>query len=197
MKDTGNFFALEGVDGSGKTTLASQLMGFHVKCKEPTDSPFGRKIREMGYTDFKDKNEELGLFLADRKYHQRKIVRYTEGGANILVDRYILSTFAYQSTFDFDFLYEKNKEFKIPDITIFIDVDPNILRWRLIERGSHDFDKPLDELVALRKRYFEAMEYLRSRGWNFEVVDGEKPIEQVLQEVQSLVSKKLLILSEL
>src|SRR5210317_1135203 len=75
--DGGLFVVFEGIDGTGKSTqlhlLADKLqkMGYAVvSTREPTDGPFGQKIRKL-FVDRKvvSSEEELELFIADRDQH--------------------------------------------------------------------------------------------------------------------------------
>lgn len=101
------FIALEGIDGSGKTTQALLLAGklraaggdvLHT-C-EPSQSEIGKLIR----TAIKPAMEQYFrealplLFFADRMYHlDNEIKPALAAGQTVVCDRYYLSTFVYQS----------------------------------------------------------------------------------------------------
>jgi dTMP kinase len=101
----GKLIVFEGTDGTGKTTQRDLLgrylrdKGFPVVItKEPTEGPYGMKIRDL----YKNRNqysreEELELFLADRRQHVRELLQpCLLSGKVILCDRYYFSTAAYQ-----------------------------------------------------------------------------------------------------
>ncbi len=69
------------------------------RLREPTDGPWGRRIRELARSGREDVSprEELDLFLEDRRQHVReRIAPALERGAIVLMDRYYYSTIAYQ-----------------------------------------------------------------------------------------------------
>jgi len=101
----GLLIAFEGIDGTGKTTqirlLAEKLTARGhrvVATREPTDGKYGRKIREL-FTKrhHVSAQEELDLFIADRKEHVREVIAPAlAAGKIVLTDRYYFSTAAYQ-----------------------------------------------------------------------------------------------------
>ncbi|MDH3776874.1 MAG: dTMP kinase, partial [Desulfobulbaceae bacterium] len=100
----GLFIVFEGIDGTGKSTqlhlLAEKLrqLGYAVVAtREPTNGPYGQKIRKL----FVDRGsvsqeEELELFIADRDQHVKEIIKPAlSDGCVVICDRYYLSTIAY------------------------------------------------------------------------------------------------------
>jgi len=101
----GRLIAFEGIDGTGKSTqiqlLAATLreMGYQVVTTfEPTDGEFGQRIRQLFESrDTVSREEELALFMADRRQHvSRVIAPALAAGRIVLTDRYYFSTAAYQ-----------------------------------------------------------------------------------------------------
>ena len=108
----GFLLALEGVDGSGKTTQA-QLLAVSlmqqgrevVLTQEPTNGPVGQKLRHYlhGPTRHLSPSEELDLFLADRREHVETLIKPAlAGGRMVITDRYYYSTVAYQGALGLD-----------------------------------------------------------------------------------------------
>lgn len=139
----GRFIVFEGIDGSGKTTQA-RLLGdalvsrgrrVHLTC-EPTNGPVGSVLRQFLQKRLEFDSRSLPyLFAADRSDHifnQRNGVEAAlRRGVDVICDRYILSTFAYQGDLaSFELLESLNRAFPLPDITFFLEVDP--------ERGMAD-----------------------------------------------------------
>ncbi len=101
----GKLIVFEGIDGTGKSTQLALLAEFLrrrelpvVTTREPTDGRYGQQIRQL-YTnrDRCSREEELALFLADRREHSEQVLRPALArGEIILCDRYFLSTAAYQ-----------------------------------------------------------------------------------------------------
>lgn len=101
----GLLIAFEGIDGTGKTSqikaLASYLRGGGCTVKEtrePTDGPYGQKIRALYYDRGQvSLEEELDFFIEDRKTHVKSlIIPALKRGEIVLTDRYYFSTAAYQ-----------------------------------------------------------------------------------------------------
>ncbi len=102
----GYLIVIEGIDGTGKSTLARALAaklrerGLEcVQSREPTDGPYGRKIREIAQRDRSEVSleEELNLFIEDRKEHVAQVIQPAlDAGRIIVLDRYFYSTMAYQ-----------------------------------------------------------------------------------------------------
>ncbi len=131
----GRLIAFEGIDGSGKSTqielLAETLRGegFEVLLtREPTDSSYGRRIRELySHRDAVSHEEELELFIADRRQHVAEVINPAlESGKIVLTDRYFLSTAAYQGAngLDPDYILRRNDFAPSPDLALILEVPP-------------------------------------------------------------------------
>ena len=188
--------AIEGIDGSGKSTIANYLKeelekeGFRVVVfKEPTNSVHGQKIRQS-FNNRLDAHKELELFLLDRKHDvERNILPALKKGYIIVMDRYYYSTIAYQGARGIDIDKIKKMNEKIapkPDLVIILDVKPEIGIRRIKERG----DKPnkfedLEYLEKVRKIFLEL------KDDNIVIVDANKNIEFVKNEVLRVIKKFL------
>lgn len=133
----GSLIVFEGIDGAGKTTQARHLAGSlasrgHevVSTKEPTDGPSGRRLRASATTGRLPADEELALFVADRREHVRdRIAPALARGAVVIVDRYYFSTAAYQGArgLDWNEILALHATFApTPDRLILLDVDPGV-----------------------------------------------------------------------
>jgi dTMP kinase len=128
--------AFEGIDGTGKSTqirlLAESLrdMGHTVQLtREPTDGPVGQRIRELYASRAAvSKEEELQLFIDDRRQHVAEIIQPAlAAGQIVLTDRYYLSTAAYQGAAGIDpaEIIRRNEQFApVPDLVILLVVPP-------------------------------------------------------------------------
>ncbi len=107
----GFLIALEGVDGCGKSTQAELLAGALkarrqvVLTREPTGGPCGVRLRR--YLEGPDRNltpeEELELFLADRREHVAQVIKPAlAAGRLVITDRYYYSSVAYQGALGLD-----------------------------------------------------------------------------------------------
>ena len=201
----GRFIVIEGIDGSGKSTqiqlLANRLMANKRKVyttAEPTVSLTGGMLRDAlrGVTK-KTTCEIASMFLLDRIFHNvnpvNGIEKFLAAGVDIICDRYYYSSLAYQgSETDFDWVLDMNlncPEIRKPDICIFLDLDPD----KAIERISSnrmvtEIYEEKSRLEKYRKRYFDIFEMLKFTD-NISVVDTDRPIEAVADDLYDLVSK--------
>jgi dTMP kinase len=131
----GVLFAIEGIDGSGKTTQAERLAaalsgdGYAVvRLREPTDGKFGKQIREAAHANRRreDPEREYRLFLLDRQENVREnIAPALAAGRIVILDRYYFSTMAYQGARGLDpgRIRVENEAFApIPDRVFFISI---------------------------------------------------------------------------
>lgn len=125
-KTSAIFIAIDGIDGSGKTTLSSQLAQLlaaydPLLTKEPTgDSEWGRRLRASAQEGRLDKETEIEYFHKDRLHHLKNdIIPALSSGRVVICDRYVDSTLAFQAENpqDADYMYNIfSKEILIPDI---------------------------------------------------------------------------------
>ncbi|MBU0496703.1 MAG: dTMP kinase [Candidatus Thermoplasmatota archaeon] len=200
--------AIEGIDGGGKTTQCNLLkdwlisQGFNaITVKEPSNGKYGQQIRlKSKYTrDFDSAESELDLFVRDRKENVKKHIRPgLEKDDIIIMDRYYFSTIAYQSVLGIgaERIKKINEEFAPkPNLTIIIDVKPNIGIKRITGRGdSCDSFEDQSYLEKVREVFLSMINYE-----NVEIVDGNsyRSSKDVFQDIKNIVEpiikKKLII----
>jgi dTMP kinase len=193
------FIALEGIDGSGKSTqmklLAEKLTqnGFKVYTTfEPTDSVIGSIIRNIMKGTMKaDEKVIASLFVADRLHHllneENGIIKKLKEGNIVITDRYYFSSYAYHGThMDMDWVISANSmsaEILRPDINIFIDVSPEISMQRVMaNRNETERYENLENLQNVRRKYLESFEKLREQETIF-IVNGDRTKEVIADEV--------------
>ncbi len=199
-KEKGLFLVFEGIDGSGKSTQAQLLYETLVKkgikallTKEPTDGPFGKKLRQLAQKgrDEITLQEEYDLFMQDRAEHvEKELLQQLEQGAVVVCDRYFYSTMAYQGALgmDSEAIYNENSSrFPTPDKVLCITVSPTTGRSR-ITSGRNETPNLFEKEAYLTKvaALFEAMPY-------DEIVriNGTKDIAVVQQAVWDVVEPLL------
>ena len=146
----GKLIVIEGSDGSGKSTcaknLAEKLNSINIKTIytfEPTHSHYGAKLRDGMLSEDLDAEEELLLFVKDRKEHIEYMIKPAlEEGYFIILDRYFYSSIAYQGAkgIDINRIINMHKDFIIkPDIVFIFHLPIDIALNRIIsKRGIAD-----------------------------------------------------------
>lgn len=189
----GVLIAFEGIDGAGKSTQARRLhaaltsLGLEVLLeKEPTDGPWGRKLRASAKTGRLDAEAELELFMADRREHVEQVLNPAlKARKVVLVDRYYPSTVAYQGARGLDpkELLAANEAFAPrPDLTILLEVSLTTSQRRIGARdGQGNEFEGLESLRAVSKQ-FDRMELP-----GLARVDGGEAEEAVAAAVARLV----------
>jgi dTMP kinase len=198
----GLFVVFEGIDGTGKSTQINLLqeklrrLGYSViSTYEPTDGPYGRKIRELFINrSTVSHEEELELFMADRRQHVEEVIRPAlDKGQVVLCDRYYLSTVAYQGAngLDPDEILARNKAFApVPDLALILELEPalGILRiqnHRQEHPNTFEEESSLNRVAAIFKSLKEG--YIRRIDASGSV---ESVHQQVMQEVEKVLSQK-------
>lgn len=197
---SGKFIVIEGLDGSGQTTQANFLKDFLSKkgysvvlTKEPTlDSEAGKKIREVLNKRIKIESRPLQeLFAQDRKEHLENLIIPTlKEGKIVISDRYFFSSFAYGvgPGVSLEWLIKINDEFLIPDLTFILEVRPEVCFERIEKRGE---EKTLFEEKKKLARVWEVYKTLPNRFENVYIIDGERPMEQVFEEIKTIAHSKV------
>ena len=143
----GLFIVLEGIDGTGKSSHAKRLASYFsslgrevVLSREPTDGPWGKKLRDSASTGRLEPAEELEYFLRDRRDHVEQLIRPALAeGKVVILDRYYFSTMAYQGARGFDpaEIRRRNEEFApVPDWLFILDVEIDTALQRIGHRGD-------------------------------------------------------------
>jgi len=190
----GILIAIEGIDGSGKSVIAKELVNFlnaagydAILLKEPTDSIYGEKIRKS--TERLPPEEELELFLLDREIDVRKrILPALEKGKVIVMDRYYYSNIAYQSArgIDAEKIRSMNEKFAPkPDLVIVLDVSPETALRRIKHRGRLTAFESQDYLEKVRENF------LKLADDRTIVLNAERGIEDVKKDVFAIVKQLL------
>lgn len=198
------FIAFEGGEGAGKSTqealLADHLTahGYEVvRTREPGGTPAGEAIRAVvlspDYEGLDDRAEAL-LFAASRGEHVARVIRPAlERGAIVVCDRYIDSSVAYQGAgrnLGMDAVRELSlwaTNALLPDLTIVLDIDPEIGLSRLNSRDRLE-GQPLDYHRRVRQAFLDLAGTEPAR---YVVIDATQNPSVMAEQVRIAVDARL------
>jgi dTMP kinase len=200
----GKYYALEGIDGSGKTTQVEKLAEFIQKdnkkiliTKEPTEGEIGNLIKKVVTKEIILPAMSLQyLFSADRAVHLHEVViPALKEGKIVISDRSLWSAVAYGIA-DLN-LQENEKErlliaynvlamyggYLVPDKTFIIDVPFNIAIERVKERKKEiTIYENEEKLSKVQKEY----EWMAQKFKDILlIIDGAQSIENVFSQIRS------------
>lgn len=201
----GLFITIEGPDGSGKTTVAKQVVdklieeGYEVvHTREPGGIEIAEEIRNVildpKNTAMDGKTEAL-LYAASRRQHLvEKVIPALKENKIIICDRFLDSSLAYQGHargLGIDEVLSINNfaiDGYLPDLTIYLDVDENIGLARVNSRNESK-DRLDSESVSFHhlvvEGYKKVIERFKDR---IKVVDASKSIDEVVAETLKIIN---------
>jgi len=201
----GRFIVVEGIDGSGKTTLAARLAqelalaGRRVlRTREPGGTRLGEKIREV-LLDARHSEmtalAELFLYMASRAQLVENVIRPAlRDGLDVVCDRYYYSTAAYQGAAGgvgirgVLEIAERIARFERPDLVAVLDLPPRVARAR---RERHD-DRVERKGVAYQERVRRGfLEMARRDRRRVRVIDAARPPLEVFGDLKKAVDRVL------
>jgi len=198
------FISFEGLDGSGKTTQI-KLLERHLRSKgipvtlarEPGGTSIGDAIRQIllqSKTTGLQPISELLLYYASRRQNlHQTVLPALAAGQWVLCDRYADASMAYQG-------YGRGVPLQLlealndyvigrhwPDLTILIDIDPDIGLSRALQRNqSSRLDEgrfesePVEFFTRVRRGYLTIAEQHKER---VRVINGNQAVEAVHDQV--------------
>jgi len=193
------FIAIEGTDGSGKSTQAKLLAekmsanGHKVHLTfEPTNGKIGSLLRNiLKGTEKADQTTIAGLFLADRLDHllneEDGLVKKMADGYTVISDRYYFSSYAYHGVYvDMDWVIACNEmcaRILKPDMNIFVDVPTDECMRRIVaNRENAELYETNEILKKVRDNYLKAFSKLNEKE-QIVTVNGNRPIDEVAAEI--------------
>ncbi|MBI5275978.1 MAG: hypothetical protein HY854_05905 [Burkholderiales bacterium] len=190
-------FAIEGIDGSGKTSLTervSQILreGAIDVLTTTAPSPWLRDhpawIEWHHRPETRPDSSEFGLSLlslGDRLLHQaRIIVPALEKGLVVLSDRYVLSVLV-------DWCTEVHRialsQLLIPELGFWLDVSPSVARARILSRNEPAVLRDPARLEMISARYAAL-----AQRFNYVRIQADKPFEEVANEIALVIKTKVI-----
>lgn len=192
---TGRLIVFEGIDGTGKSTHIGHLRKYLeeqglevVQSLEPTRGRWGRMLRDSAVTGRLSVEEEVDLFLKDRREHVETLIAPALArGAWVLLDRYYPSMMAYQGARGVDpaVIRAANEEFApVPDAVVWLDIPVSVALERIGGRGERDAFETEAGLAACRTVFASIHEPWMLR------VDADAGKEEVAARVREALEKR-------
>lgn len=206
----GKYVVIEGTDGSGKSTIGAEVIkrleaeGIAVwAVHEPGSTPIGEAIRTIVKDASLERSPltELLLFTAARAELAEVIKQKLDAGAWVVSSRNYLSSVVYQGAvrgLGMDFVQKVCDDllpdfYLKPDLTVIVDIDANLAVKRRLARDGNKANRDAFESQdeAFQRKLVEAYRQVAAKH-HLPLINGDNAVEQVADEVHSLVSSHLL-----
>ena len=189
------FVTFEGLDGSGKSTQAELLRARLesdgvdvVSTREPGGTELGERVRELLLAEGEVTPwAEAALFAAARAQLLEEVIAPAlERGADVICDRYLDSSLAYQGIargLGLDRVLELNLQAVLgvlPDRTFLLLVDPAESARRVGSKGDRIEREDDDFRVRVDAAYRQLAEVFPER---IQTIDGTRPPREIAEEV--------------
>lgn len=202
-----NFISFEGGECSGKTSIIEAVKKVldqkgieYITTREPGGIKIAEQIRnvilDVNNTEMTKECETL-LYAAARMQHlSQKVIPAVKEGKIVLCDRFLDSSLAYQgyargigmesvlkaNSFALDYL---------PDLTIFIDVTPDVALKRLSQRHEKQDRLDLEEMDFHRRVYEGYHEVLKMYPDRVKRIDGNQSLDAVTKDCIDVILEYL------
>lgn len=196
------FITFEGIDGSGKSTQANllidRLSSLNIEnlfLREPGGTTISEEIRTVLLNNRKDemssRTEALLMCASRAQLTKDIIIPEMKAGKWIIADRFADSTLAYQGGgrgIDLDWLIRLN-EFATygiePDLTFYIDIDPEVGFQRRKDLASDRIENAGVEFQRdIRKKYLEIVNNFSDR---IVKVDGNLSVKDIAKFIWNII----------
>ena len=204
------FISFEGPDGSGKSTVLKQVVAEigprlktqYLVTREPGGSKIAEKIRQLILDPV---NEEMSaktealLYAASRSQHMfETVIPALKAGKIVFSDRFVDSSLAYQGAGRElgiaavkqinDFATSKIE----PDLTIFLDVKPQVGLNRIAKERAGQEDRLEQEKLNFHQKVYQGyQEVIKAHPERIKVVDANKPFNLVVEDCVKIIANQL------
>lgn len=208
MGSRGVFITLEGCEGAGKTTQIKRIEEYlnknnisYISTREPGGIKISEKIRELilnkENTTMDERTEAL-LYAASRRQHlMEKVIPALKDGKVVICDRFIDSSLAYQGfargigVEEVLLINNFAIEGYMPDLTIYLDIDPELGLKRVKNRNEELNRLDLESLEfhnKVRHGYLKLLELYPNR---IRKVSAEECEDKVFSSIKELIENSI------
>lgn len=207
----GRLIEITGIDGCGKSTQ-SRLITEYLNTKNiptlliesGTSSLVGKVIQKLNARDIKVSSSTRALIYAV-DYScllPEKIIPNLNNGVNVIMDRYLYSSIAYNSSLGFNIRWTKNLyDFAIwPDLVVWIDTKPEVCYQRILKERKKlsiyevGIGETIDKkaFVEFQNKVREVFISLAKENKDIiKVVNGNDSLEKVYSAVKEIIVSKI------
>ncbi|RUR19723.1 dTMP kinase [Legionella sp. km535] len=202
---TGKLIVIEGLEGAGKSTAVKTVIDELSKrdiqtitTREPGGTAVGEILRSViknpEYTDVLDNKTELLLLYAARIQLLEQVIKPAlQQGTWVIADRFELSTIAYQGGgrgLDLHMINSLSafclNGFK-PDLTLYLDISPEIGMQRARQRGAFDRieQQSLEFFHRVHQTYIEHIQ----KNLDCVTIDASRSLTEVESAIQEAINR--------
>lgn len=199
---------LEGGEGSGKSTILDMIREFleghaidFMVTREPGGVPISEKIRniilDVNHTEMDARTEALLYAAARRQHLVEKVLPALDQGKVVIFDRFVDSSLVYQGYcrgIGVEEVYQLNlfaTEGFTPDVTLYLDVDPEIGLKR-VNSGDREVNRLDLENMDFHEKVREGYLILAEKNPNrYHMIDANKSLESVYKQVLNVLKATL------
>jgi dTMP kinase len=203
----GKFIVVEGLEGAGKSTAVAhvrqhllQLGHEIVDTREPGGTPLAenlrRLVKQVQLDELIAPQTELLLMYAARMQLILNVIQPAlAAGKWVLADRHDMSSRAYQGggrQLEEQFINQLRQAVLgdlVPDLTLYLDIDPAIGLERARQRG--ELDRIEQEQLAFFQRTRNKYLQIAATEPNIKVIDAGQPLSQVQQQISAALVQAL------
>ncbi len=198
------FITFEGGEGSGKTTqsklLSSSLFKIsedNLLTREPGGTDLSEKIRKILVNNNQinfSVDSELLLIYAARQDHLKKIVIPSLRKKTVICDRFIHSTFAYQSGSEsfstkLKFIHKYFAFNLMPDITFFLDLKPELGIERSLNHKKVE-TKFENKSILFHRKIRRNFLNLEKKSKKIFKINGEESKKKIHTQIIDIINSK-------
>ena len=178
--------AIEGMDGSGKTTVAKYISNY-FNYKYIT-KPFDFLFKDFGFTEsqikdiewclYKTQDEALiSLFYGMGLLYGTRVIK----DEDVVYDRHFVSNYYWHGNEETELLHDLFINYSgKPDLTLLLRASTKTRMELIYKRDSHDRD--LSNISMYDDGYDKMITFLENKKFNYEIIDTDnKTIDEVIE----------------
>lgn len=202
----GLFITFEGGECSGKTSIIQEVCKVleqkqipYISTREPGGIDIAEQIRkiilDVKNTAMTEETEAL-LYAASRMQHlKERVIPALDSGKIVICDRFLDSSLAYQGFargLGMDSILKINHFalHHLPDLTLFIDVHPEVALKRLSNRDKSD-RLDLEDLKFHQNVYKGYEKVCEMYPERIQRIDGNRDLNSICEECISFILNKI------